>query len=385
MGADGQRPENDLNEHLVDVLVADGSVRSPHVEAAFRSVLRHHFLPGTPLDEVYSGTAIVTRRRPDGMPTSSSSDPRIMARMLEQLDVQPGHHVLEIGAGTGYNAALLGHLTGGKGRVTTVDIDPVVTAAAAENLGRAGFGRVGVVTADGWAGVPSAQPFDRIEATVGVWDLSPAWIAQLRTGGVLTVPLWLRAGLQASVALHKSETGLRSRSLEPCGFMRLQGLGAGPESYARVGPWTVSLDGPGSSDVVALGRLLEHEPRRHDPPTLAPGWFTAIALAAPGAIMLADWESHVALSGVFDPASPSLAVVETDLRECQPSARALHTFGTEEALARLMWLTEEMPSIGLDDVEIRAVPRGAVADDKQVLARLSRPNVELLITGVVGP
>jgi protein-L-isoaspartate(D-aspartate) O-methyltransferase len=385
MADQSQRTAEDLNARLIDTLLADGSLKSPRVEAAFRSVLRHHFLPGTPLEEVYSARAVVTRRGPDGAPTSSSSDPKIMARMLEQLDVRPGHRVLEIGAATGYNAALLSHLSGEAGAVTTVDIDPTLTATAVDNLGRAGVQGVEVVTGDGWAGVPSNAPFDRIEATVGVWDLSPAWTDQLRPGGVLEVPLWLRAGLQASVAFHKTDDGLRSRSIEPCAFMRLQGLGAGPESYTRVGRWTAHLDHPRATDIAMLSQLLEQPARTQDAPPLDAGWFTAIALSAPGAVMLANWEERMTLSGVFDPAGGSLAVVESDCSGSEPRPRAIHAYGAAGTLGRLTQLIEVTSPIGLDEVQIDVTPPDAVADDERLLARLSRPYSQFLISRIARP
>jgi protein-L-isoaspartate(D-aspartate) O-methyltransferase len=385
MADTSQETAEDLNARLIQTLLADGSLKSPRVEGAFRSVLRHHFLPGTPLEEVYSARAVVTRRGPDGAPTSSSSDPRIMARMLEQLDVRPGHGVLEIGAATGYNAALLSHLSGEAGAVTTVDIDPTLTATAVENLRRAGVHGVEVVTGDGWAGVPSNAPFDRIEATVGVWDLSPAWTDQLRPGGVLEVPIWLRAGLQASVAFEKTDDGLRSRSIEPCAFMRLQGLGAGPESYTRVGRWTAHLDHQQSTDIAMLSQLLEQPARTQDMPALDAGWFTAIALSAPGAVMLANWEERVTFSGVFDSAGASLAVVESDLRGPEPRPRALHAYGAAGALGRLAELMEQTPSIGLDEVQIDVAPPDAVADDTGVLARLIRPSSQFVISRIDRP
>jgi protein-L-isoaspartate(D-aspartate) O-methyltransferase len=380
MADQSQRDAGELNALLIATLRADGSLKSPQVEAAFRTVLRHHFLPDTPLEEVYSARAVVTRRGPDGMPTSSSSDPRIMARMLEQLDVRPGHRVLEIGAATGYNAALLSHLSAEAGAVTTVDIDPILTATAVENLRRAGVEHVAVVTGDGWAGAASDAPFDRIQATVGVWDLSPAWIDQLRAGGVLEVPLWLRAGLQASVAFEKIDDGLRSRSIEPCAFMRLQGLGAGPESYTRVGRWTAHLDHPRPADVAMLTQLLKQPARTQDAPALDAGWFTAIALSAPDAVMLANWEERVTLSGVFDPASKSLAVVESDCSGSEPWPQALHAYGAPGALDRLTKLIEETPPIGLDEVQIDIVAPGAADDDTSILARLIRPNAELFLS-----
>ncbi|MFQ5793356.1 MAG: hypothetical protein ACE5JI_23035, partial [Acidobacteriota bacterium] len=87
-----------MHQALVDKLKEMGCIRTPQVEAAFRAVPRHLFLPGVPHDRVYSDDAILTKRV-DGQVVSSSSQPAIMAVMLEQLDLHPGQRVLEIGAG----------------------------------------------------------------------------------------------------------------------------------------------------------------------------------------------------------------------------------------------------------------------------------------------
>ena len=76
------------------------------------------------LGVVYSDEALITRRDDEGMPTSSASQPSVVAMMLEALDLEPGMRVLEIGAGTGYNAALMAEMVGDAGLVTTIDIDP---------------------------------------------------------------------------------------------------------------------------------------------------------------------------------------------------------------------------------------------------------------------
>jgi protein-L-isoaspartate(D-aspartate) O-methyltransferase len=86
----------------------------------------------------------------------------------------PGQRVLEIGAGTGYNAALMAHIVGGSGEVVTVDIERDLVDAARDHLEAAGFGRVRVVLGDGGDGHPGGAPYDRIILTVGAWDVAPA-------------------------------------------------------------------------------------------------------------------------------------------------------------------------------------------------------------------
>src|SRR4030081_2626179 len=109
--------------------------------------------------------------------------------MLEQLDLRPGHHVLEIGAGTGYNAALMARIVGPAGAVTAVDIDEDLIARAAVHLAEAGVSGVELVAADGALGYPTGAPYDRIVLTVGSSDIRPEWVAQLGPGGRLLLPL----------------------------------------------------------------------------------------------------------------------------------------------------------------------------------------------------
>src|SRR5262245_20021957 len=94
--------EDPLRRDLLAAVRARGGARSEAVAEALLAVPRHVFLPGVALDEVYTDDAIVTKRDDAGVPISSSSQPTIMALMLDQLDVAPGNRVLEIGAGTGY-------------------------------------------------------------------------------------------------------------------------------------------------------------------------------------------------------------------------------------------------------------------------------------------
>jgi protein-L-isoaspartate(D-aspartate) O-methyltransferase len=223
-----------LIKHLQDT----GSLTRPEVAAAFLAVPRDLFLPNLPLDEVYRDEAIPTKME-GGHAISSSSQPAIMAIMLEQLEVSPGQRVLEIGAGTGYNAALLGQLVGARGRVIAVDIDDDIVEAARLHLAAAGAQNVEVVRGDGAEGFAEGGPYDRIILTVGAWDIAPAWREQLRAGGRLVLPLGVGAGPQKCVAFLKTETAggpwLVSETVRDCGFMRLRGRFAGPERMVGLG------------------------------------------------------------------------------------------------------------------------------------------------------
>ncbi|MEV7915581.1 methyltransferase domain-containing protein [Streptomyces griseus] len=198
-----------------------GAPMAPAWEAAFRGVPRHTFLPGTVwvgddleecdratapaewLRHAYADTAVVTQVN-DGATAApeerwascSASAPSIVFRMLDLLDVRPGHRVLEIGTGTGWNAALLAHRLG-PGRVTTVEVDPELAATSAVRLEGAGAD-VHAVHGDGARGHERGGPYDRVIATCSVRSVPPAWIAQTRPGGVVLVPWespWLCYGL----------------------------------------------------------------------------------------------------------------------------------------------------------------------------------------------
>lgn len=115
-----------------------------------------------------------------------------MVLMLEALGVNEGHRVLEIGAGSGYNAALLCHRLD-PGNVTTIDVDPAITDRARTRLAQLGY-HPHVVTADGLNGCPDHAPFDRIMATVAIQRLPQAWIEQTHDGGKILFPLDTRNG-----------------------------------------------------------------------------------------------------------------------------------------------------------------------------------------------
>ncbi|HLO17284.1 MAG TPA: methyltransferase domain-containing protein, partial [Anaerolineales bacterium] len=153
-----------------------------------------------------------------------------------QLGLEPGQKVLEIGAGSGYNAALMAHIVGEAGQVVTIDIDEDLVEAARDHLTMAGFERVRVVCTDGGYGYADAAPFDRIILSVGALDITPAWWNQLKPDGRLVLPLMLKGSMK-SIAFEKVGDHLASTSVKDCGFMLLRGeFALLPWKEVQVGP-----------------------------------------------------------------------------------------------------------------------------------------------------
>jgi protein-L-isoaspartate(D-aspartate) O-methyltransferase len=231
---------------LADALRASGRADAA-VEAAFRQVARHRFLPETEPVRAYQDRAVVTKSDGEGLPVSASTQPAMMAIMLGQLGLATGHRVLEVGTGTGYNAALIAHLVGSEESVVTIDVNPELIDQARANLAAAGYAGIRVVRGDGAAGVPDHAPYDRIIVTAGSWDLAPQWRAQLGPAGRIVLPLSIR-GIQLSVGLEAVGDHLVSSSVCRCRFIRMSGAMNGPESLIALGPrpglHAQSADGP---------------------------------------------------------------------------------------------------------------------------------------------
>lgn len=354
---------------LVETLRATGC--GPAVLQAFADVPRHLFLPDHPVAVAYADDAVPTRVV-DGAATSSASQPSMMAIMLEQLAVRPGHRVLEIGAGTGYNAALLTRLGA---RVTSIDIDAELVGTAARHLAAAGVEGVDLRTGDGALGVPDAAPFDRIVLTVGSWDVRPEWIAQLAPGGRLLLPLTVR-GSQLSVAFDLGPDGvLRSDSVRGCAFIRLQGLGAGPEVVEEVRPgWSAQVPEGTSPDLRLVARWLD-EPgaatplgERIDQADVWDGLGLWLMLTAPGTLRVITSETAAPPGSWLVPTLRGAAsVVLTGPDGCAalvadpPGIRGFGP-GGDAAAARLAGCVRGWREAGrphAPDLRILAVPAGA--------------------------
>lgn len=220
--ADEAAKADALRGAMIAELCELGAIHSDRVAAAVSTVPRHLFAPGEPLETVYAPTrAIVTKRNKHGAAISSLSESHIQATVLEQVRLEPGMRVLEIGTG-GYNAALIAELVGESGAVTSVDIDRDIVDSARDCLGTAGYDQVNVMLADAEEGVPDHSPYDRVIVTAGAWDILPAWSDQLAEGGWIVVPLRMR-GLTRSVTFERDGNHLVSRDYRLCGFVPMQG------------------------------------------------------------------------------------------------------------------------------------------------------------------
>lgn len=348
-----------LREQLVATLRERGALHDADVERAFLSVPREAFLPGLPLETVYQDEAIVTKLA-DGVGISSSSQPAIMAIMLQQLELFPGARVLEIGAGTGYNAALVQALVGDTGYVTTVDIDAEVAGWARDRLDGAGYANVAVQCADGADGWPPGAPYDRIELTVGAADIAPAWFEQLREGGLLVLPLLLGTG-QVVAAFEKRGERLETRSVEPGSFMHMRGKLEHPTQHVLVTEGISAAISDASLPADIVGSLLATEPRSE--PWESDLWYGFYIWGGLwGLPMLMLWSESGSTPffragfGVLDRDEPSLAVVGTSK---DAAGFTLFAFGGETAVDLLRQHHDRWVEIGspaVRDLRITAWP-----------------------------
>ncbi|MEV0777267.1 methyltransferase domain-containing protein [Streptomyces sp. NPDC050428] len=318
------RSTADLTEQLLaDVVQFIGPLPSAF-SRAIRAVPRHLFLPAliwlrtgngghqpcdrasTPgewLSAAYSDAPLVTQFT-DGLPTSSASMPSMVLRMLALAGLDresAGRRVLELGAGTGYNAALLSHLCGDQA-VTTLELDPTLAAQAERNLKAVGH-TPKVVRGDAATGWPAGAPYERIIATFSVDRVPPAWLDQAEPGGLIVTPwnsAWCGYG---TLRLTASQDG--------CGEGRFHDFASFmPMREAAVPPMVVAAEGDCGLPEETTSSVLS-------PWAVAAGDLNAefhVGLAVPGAYFAWDTSGEHAPTrlAVADDTGPSWATVDYD-------------------------------------------------------------------------
>jgi len=178
---------------------------SERVLEAVGQTQRHLFIPGRSCSIAYEDRPVPIGRG------QTISQPFIVALMTQLAEVESGHTVLEVGTGSGYQAAILSHLVR---KVCTIEIVPPLAEAAAKVLAELGYGNVSVRAGDGYHGWPQCGPFDAIVVTAALGQVPPPLIEQLKVGGRLVMPLGPAHATQQLTVVEKTGPGeTKSRSV----------------------------------------------------------------------------------------------------------------------------------------------------------------------------
>ena len=193
---------------MVETQLRARDITDARVLAAMRKVPRHLFVPEPLRAAAYDDSPV-----PIGL-DQTISQPYIVAFMTQALDVQPGHRVLEIGTGSGYQAAVLAELTD---RVYSIEVLPPLAERARATLADLGYRHVSVRAGNGYFGWPEHAPFDRIIVTAAPPEVPPALVEQLKIGGLMAVPVGTRE--QTLLVLRRTARGMETLQTLPVRFV----------------------------------------------------------------------------------------------------------------------------------------------------------------------
>lgn len=195
--------ENDFHlqlEKLIHLMKNTGFLNDSNIEKAFKKAPRHNFVPDSQKDIAYENTPIPI------MDGQTISQPIVVARMTEWLDLKEGHKVLEIGSGSGWQSAILSNLVG-NGKIFTIERHKKLVDFAQKNLDKLGIKNVKIIHGDGNKGLLENAPFDRILIAAACKDVPPKLLDQLAMGGLLIAPVG--DDVQSLILLKKTDKGFK--------------------------------------------------------------------------------------------------------------------------------------------------------------------------------
>ena len=211
--AAGQEAFEEARGRMVREDIEARGVDDPAVLEAMRSVPRHEFVPAE-----YRGEAYEDRPLPIGL-GQTISQPYIVGLMTQLLAPEPGDRILEVGTGSGYQAAVASRLVS---QVYSIELLPELAASAAERLGRLGFANVQVRAGDGYLGWPEQAPFDGILVTAGADHVPPPLVEQLAPGARMIIPVGEGPEGQVLQVVEKRADGsIGVREVAPVRFVPL--------------------------------------------------------------------------------------------------------------------------------------------------------------------
>ena len=185
---------------------------SPRVAAAFRRIAREDFVPEDARGDAYGDRPIEILER------QTTSQPSLIARMIDAADLLPGDRVLEIGTGFGFQTALMATLAG---EVISVERHPSIADQARTNLERVGISNVEVLLGDGWLGWSERAPYEAVIVSAAATEVPTALGEQLVSGGRLVIPLHVGVGDEVVLFIKHGDALVRARLLTPARFVPL--------------------------------------------------------------------------------------------------------------------------------------------------------------------
>jgi protein-L-isoaspartate(D-aspartate) O-methyltransferase len=202
----------DARRRMVDEQLKARDIKDPRVLDAMSRVTRHEFVPDAQRENAYIDSPL-----PIGE-GQTISQPYIVAFMTQALDLRPEHRVLEIGTGSGYQAAVLATLVKA---VYTIEIVPPLAERARGTLQRLGYRNVQVRTGNGYLGWPEEAPFDRVMVTAAPDAIPQALVSQLKVGGLMAIPVG--TAVQELRILRRTEDGTETLQTLPVRFVPMTG------------------------------------------------------------------------------------------------------------------------------------------------------------------